>query len=540
MKKKSIGKTIGIVVGALIIGGFLVNGIVSKLMNANKLPEVATYKVGQEDLQTYIDGSGMVESRKMKTYFSPVNGKINAIDARLGDNVKGGTHIIGFDLTNLEKNNQKAMLGARASSLSAADAIAKANEADGKVATAASELAWYRDAVEKQQKYVNDLLRYQEQESQPEVPEVDMEKINELTQEIAEKETELLETKENQSKAIATKEKLSYEIELAKAQNDNAKVGTLVGEQSAAIDEEARLKQEVVKLEMTLSELRADLSAAQSAGAPTPGKPSVETTIALNEAQAELAKLQGELNSREAIVDNASTTMTSAAREQLQVDTNLRELEAKDIQSLIEEGKKGIHTDFTGIISDFKVVNGMDVVQGQELFTVTGLDDVIVKLNVNKSDLTKLKVGQDADLTIAGKAYKGKVEAISKIAIKNEKGGSLIPVTVKVTNADEDMYIGVDAKVRIIGQKVDKALSIPKEALNISQEGNFVYLLKDGEIVKQMVEEGMSTNTKVEIKSGLKLGDEVITNLNGLEVGMQAKAQDANEMDKMPIIKDEK
>ena len=56
----------------------------------------------------------------------------------------------------------------------------------------------------------------------------------------------------------------------------------------------------------------------------------------------------------------------------------------------------------------------------------------------------------------------------------------------------------------------------------LREEGDFVYVVQNGVVKKKAVELGITSNSKVEIKSGLKEGDKVVADTLGtVEEGMK-------------------
>ena len=174
----------------------------------------------------------------------------------------------------------------------------------------------------------------------------------------------------------------------------------------------------------------------------------------------------------------------------LKVADNLSELDAKSAKELVEEGKKGITAEFNGIVSKADLKNGEAVTQGMELFTLQNTDKVSVDINVSKYDYDKVKEGQNADITIGDRKYTGKVTKISHIATTNEKGSTLISATVSIDKPDKDIFLGVDAKVKIYAEKAEDVVTLPAGVVNIGKDGSFCYVLKDGVITsdKRIVE----------------------------------------------------
>ena len=91
----------------------------------------------------------------------------------------------------------------------------------------------------------------------------------------------------------------------------------------------------------------------------------------------------------------------------MQVATNLSELEAKSVEELIAEGKKGVQAEFTGVISDSKVAGGAAVSQGMEMFTLESTKNVCVEIQVSKYDFAMLKEGPKATITLGDNTYQG-------------------------------------------------------------------------------------------------------------------------------------
>ena len=213
----------------------------------------------------------------------------------------------------------------------------------------------------------------------------------------------------------------------------------------------------------------------------------------------------------------------------MRVTNNLTELDAKSAKELVEEGKKGIEADFNGVISKAAVQQGATVTQGMELFTLQSTDKVSVDINVSKYDYAKVKEGQTADITIGDKKYTGKVIKISHLATTNEKGSTLISATVSIDQPDEDIFLGVDAKVKIYAEKAEDVVTLPAGVVNIGKAGSFCYVLKDGVITRQDITTGISSDDAVEVTDGIKAGDEVIEDLGSLEEGIAAEAVPADD-----------
>ena len=251
----------------------------------------------------------------------------------------------------------------------------------------------------------------------------------------------------------------------------------------------------------------------------------------LEDASATLAELQSELASQEAVAESDAGTLTAEERAKLDVTNNLSELETKSTEELIEEGRKGIKAEFDGVISEASVTEGSAVTQGMQMFTLQSTEDVCVSINISKYDFDKLKEGQKADITLGSFSYEGTVEKISRIASVNEKGASMINAQVKIDNPDENIFLGVDAKVVVHAATAEDALLVPNSVINIGKDGSFCYVVEDGVIVRRPVETGIASDSETEILSGLDENDAVITDIGNFEEGdaVEAVAQETEQ-----------
>ena len=256
---------------------------------------------------------------------------------------------------------------------------------------------------------------------------------------------------------------------------------------------------------------------------------------ALESASDELAELQSDLASEKAIAEADSTSLTKEEKEKLKVTDNLSELDAKSAKELVKEGKKGITAEFNGIVSKADIKQGAAVTQGMELFTIQNTDKASVDVTLSKYDYDTVKEGQSAEITLGDNTYQGTVTKMSHIAVQNEKGTPVISATVSINDPDDDIFLGVDAKVKIHAASAKNVVTLPVEVVNIGKDGSFCYVIEDGLVTKRDITTGISSEDYVEVIDGIKEGEEVISDLGDYTEGMEVQAvseqtgEDANE-----------
>jgi RND family efflux transporter MFP subunit len=176
---------------------------------------------------------------------------------------------------------------------------------------------------------------------------------------------------------------------------------------------------------------------------------------------------------------------------------------------------------------------------GTVLFTVADLDSLIVRVNLNEVDIAKVTVGQPVQITLDAypqKAFTGKVRFVAPAATLVEKI-KVFAVEIALDDLDGAFRTGMSANVEILGEKRDKAVSIPLEALQRREGKTVAYRVKKDLKPDQMkaakeglsgrtkftwlsdhwkeyfdvvpVEAGIATLERVEVVAGLAEGDEV-------------------------------
>jgi RND family efflux transporter MFP subunit len=176
---------------------------------------------------------------------------------------------------------------------------------------------------------------------------------------------------------------------------------------------------------------------------------------------------------------------------------------------------------------------------GTVLFTVADLKSLIIRVNLNEVDIAKVHVGQPVRITLDAypqKVFTGKVSFVSPSADLVEKI-KVFKVEISLDQLSDAYRTGMSANVEILGEKRDKAVSIPLEALQKRDGQTIAYRLKDGLKPQQLagakealssrnkfvwlsdhwkeyfevvpVTAGIATLERIEILSGLKAGQQV-------------------------------
>ena len=137
---------------------------------------------------------------------------------------------------------------------------------------------------------------------------------------------------------------------------------------------------------------------------------------------------------------------------------------------------------------------------GTVLFTVADLKSLIVRVNLNEVDIAKVSVGQPVRITLDAypqRVFAGKVRFVAPAAKALDKI-KVFQVEVALDDLDHAFRTGMSTNVEILGEKREKAVSIPLEALQKREGSTVAYVLKanlpEKEIAK--AKEGLSGRGK--------------------------------------------
>lgn len=165
-----------------------------------------------------------------------------------------------------------------------------------------------------------------------------------------------------------------------------------------------------------------------------------------------------------------------------------------------------------GVVVERELSNGEVVEAGKKVFSVSDLSTVWVLLNIHEKDLGRIKPG--ANVRIRTESYPGEVFAgqISNIGNVVDPQNRTIPVRVVVPNPQTRLKPGMFATAEIVtGISSAEAIMIPSSAIQKIEGKPSVFVRQqDGTFAKREVELGQEFGDSVEVKSGLKEGEQVV------------------------------
>ncbi|KLE38460.1 multidrug transporter [Serratia sp. TEL] len=271
--------------------------------------------------------------------------------------------------------------------------------------------------------------------------------------------------------------------------------------------------------------------------------------------QVQLTQAQGQLAKDQATLANARRDL---ARYQQLVKTNLVSRQELDTQaSLVQQTEGAIKADqgavdsaklqitYSRITAPIDGRVGLKLVDVGNYVTSGSTTGLVVITQMHPIDVVfTLPEGNIADLLKAQKAGPVSVEAWDRTNQNKLTTGSLLSLdnqidtatgTIKLkarfANEDDALFPNQFVNARLQVDTLHDAVVIPTAALQMGNEGNFVWTLsEDNKVSKHRVTAGVQDSRQVVISAGLNAGDRVVTDgIDRLTEGMQVEVLAPND-----------
>ncbi len=253
--------------------------------------------------------------------------------------------------------------------------------------------------------------------------------------------------------------------------------------------------------------------------------------------QAEFDQSESAFNAAEANLVSAEESVKSAEYSILSAQASLQETLDNLSRTTLRAPQAGIVTALVKEVGES--VQGNGFVAGEVVMKISNLGLMEVDIEVNESDIVRVKIGNDAEIEVDAyldETFKGHVSEIGNTALNaGVNGFNLDQVTnfsVKVRispNSYEHLFNdssksqspfrpGMSATVDLLTRNVKDVVSIPIQCVSTRKSEDSddaelgVFLMGEGdEVVWGKVKTGIQDNFNIEIISGLKEGDVIVS-----------------------------
>lgn len=428
---------------------------------------VNTVQPTRGSIEESISTSGTVVSEETQVLFAPVSGMIATVNVAAGDVVCKDDVLVTYNMEEMDKVLKQAQLQQTQSNASYQGTLSANSKNQAKLNEANVNLDVLNQQIADNKALLKSLQNELET-SQRETANALADESYHLTQELAQLKEEAA-ALDSKSAEYAAKMKEIDEV------NSELSYNEYVQSTSSNSDYVAEMQNKIADVQETIADY-----------------------------EEYKARMESQKTSSEASV------LDSYDKQKYAADNELATMTYEQAVEDYNAAQAGMLAPFDGVVTECTVVQGATIAEGTQLLTIQNGEKVKVSFSASKYDVEKLEEGQKASITIAGNTYEGEVSKINRMATVNASNTPMVGVEVHITNPDDKIILGLDAKLEIHADKVEDALLIPMEAINADKDGDFLYVVENGVVVKRSIVCGISSDEYTEVVEGISETDQII------------------------------
>jgi HlyD family secretion protein len=256
-----------------------------------------------------------------------------------------------------------------------------------------------------------------------------------------------------------------------------------------------------------------------------------QAEVSLADAGVKLARskmLKGEGISTQQDLEAAQLAETSA---RLQLDSArdaVRQTQANLDKAQDDLTKTTIYSPLTGRVIALNakegevVVSGVMNTPGSVIGTIADLAEIMAEVDVDETEIVNVRLGQQAVLRVdalPGREYTGKVVEVGSSGYNraNQPDVTFFKVKILLDHPDDNLRARMSVRAEVRTDSHANALTVPIQAV-VEREGEkggkerkVIFVVEGGKARQRPVATGLSDETHVELTSGAKPGEQVIT-----------------------------
>ncbi|WDV46053.1 efflux RND transporter periplasmic adaptor subunit [Clostridiaceae bacterium M8S5] len=272
---------------------------------------------------------------------------------------------------------------------------------------------------------------------------------------------------------------------------DNIKKGDILFEQ-----DKSDIKKQVTKAKTALNTASTNLSKATE--------------------QVENAK-QTLKRSKELYEEGALSKSQYEQTELLASDNNIKTVQASvdQARAVYEQAldtlkKVTVKAPIDGKIAGINVEVGEYATTAQPAMTIVDDKSVFVQIDVTEDIVNQMYKDKEILLTIKAASIKNFKAKIFSISPAPDKRTQLYPVKIQLDNKESKMRVGMFVSVMLNIDVKEGVIAVPSEVVVKESDRDVVYTIVDNKAKLNEVELGLDNGVNVEIKSGLKIDEQII------------------------------
>lgn len=199
------------------------------------------------------------------------------------------------------------------------------------------------------------------------------------------------------------------------------------------------------------------------------------------------------------------------AKEELDQSETQRKLAAADLAQVKVRYNHGFpESPITGIINHLYVDVGEYADLGKPIADIVNIDRIKINVRVPELDVRYVKKGQTTPIKIDAFADRTLLGTVEFVSFKADHATKTFLVRSVIDNPEHDIRPGMIGRVAFVRRNIPDALAAPLFAIVDKGGERIVFIEKDGVAESRVITIGVIEADRVQITSGLKVGDHLI------------------------------
>jgi len=177
--------------------------------------------------------------------------------------------------------------------------------------------------------------------------------------------------------------------------------------------------------------------------------------------------------------------------------------------------KTTVSAPFGGRITVRRVQPGQAVKVGDELFTLADFEPLVARIFLPEREVLGLRVGQPVRMALRAREetrFEGRIRQISPVV---DTASGTVKVTIEAVQPPPSVRPGAFVTVDVVRETRAQALIVPRTALVRELHEAYVFVAEGKVARKRPVEVGLEEGLRLQIMSGVKAGEQVVTSGHG-------------------------
>jgi HlyD family secretion protein len=256
-----------------------------------------------------------------------------------------------------------------------------------------------------------------------------------------------------------------------------------------------------------------------------------QAEVSLADTRVKLARAQKLKTEGIATQQDLEASQLAETSARLQLDSArdaVRQTQANLVKAQDDLTKTTIYSPLTGRVIALNAKEGEVVVSGtmnnpgSVIGTIADMAEIMAEVDVDETEIVNVRLGQEATLRVdalPGHEYKGKVVEVGSSGYNrtNQPDVTFFKVKILLDQPDENLRARMSVRAEIRTAAHAGALTVPIQAVVEREKGKdtkarkVVFVIAGGKAVQRQVATGISDETRVELTSGVKPGEQVVT-----------------------------